>query len=367
MLERVARAIEQQNYQDAELLLQQLKEQEPDNPWISFYVARLKEANGYLQQAEKGYKEILRHTTHPKVISQARQGIERLNQIENDRRQQERDRAALEPGSQEIGVLVIEPIAPERRQDLAKKFAKIMNLDLYIARLQLPTRSWRLYRTGTMGDLRFYRNAFIEAEIPCFCVPLDLVARIEVNRVQSFQAIEPQVTVICQDNESNLKTIRFEWSEVSQRVEGLLPIFEQCVDLDFKGRLIRKTQIQDYAKFCDFHLPARNTILRLCDRAYQFREGMTFYEKQKSTDGQTTMRDNWIHLMQFVKQNLENVLVWSDFNTFAGTAMDFDEILKRIEPRIDLMRREATLWDNAFQLYSGLHFIRHEKNRITGN
>jgi hypothetical protein len=362
MLERVARAIEHQDYQNADLLLKQLKEQDPDNPWISFYMARLEEASGHLQQAEKGYKDILRNTTYPKVISQARQGIERLTQIEREKRQQARDRTMTEPGSQEIGVLVIEPIAPERRQDLAKKFAKIMNLDLYIARLQLPTRSWRLYRTGTMGDLRFYRDAFTEAEIPCFCVPLDLVDRIEVYRVQSFQAIEPQVTVVCQYNENNLKTIRFDWSEITQRVEGLLPIFEQCVDLDFKGRLIRKTQIQDYAKFCDFHLPARNTILRLCDRTYQFREGMTFSETQKSTDGHTTMRDNWTHLMQFVKQNLDNITVLSDFNAFAGTAMDFDEILKRIEPHIHLMRREATLWDNAFQLYSGLHFVVGDEN-----
>ncbi|NJK47219.1 tetratricopeptide repeat protein [Candidatus Gracilibacteria bacterium] len=367
MLERVARAIEHQDYQSADLLLKQLKEQDPDNPWISFYMARLEEASGHLQQAEKGYKNILRNTTHPKVIAQARQGIERLTQIEKEQRQLARERAAIEPGSQEIGILVIEPIASERREDLARKFAKIMNLDLYIARLQLPTRSWRLYRTGNMGDLRFYRNAFTEAEIPCFCVPLDLVNQIEVYRVQYFQAIEPQVTVICQYNESNSKTIRFDWSEVSQQVEGLLPIFEQCVDLDFKGRLIRKTQIQDYAKFCDFHLPARNMILRLCDRIYQFREGITFFEQQKSTDGKTTMRNNWEHLMQFVKQNLAGVTVISDFNAFAGTTMDFDEILKRIEPHINLMRREATLWDNAFQLFSGLHFIERTGNKATGN
>ncbi|NJQ98330.1 MAG: hypothetical protein HC784_13485 [Hydrococcus sp. CSU_1_8] len=169
MLERVARAIEHPRLSKCRsYYYKQLKEQDPDNPWISFYMARLEEASGHLQQAEKGYKNILRNTTHPKVIAQARQGIERLTQIEKEQRQLARERAAIEPGSQEIGILVIEPIASERREDLARKFAKIMNLDLYIARLQLPTRSWRLYRTGNMGDLRFYRNAFTEAEIPCF-------------------------------------------------------------------------------------------------------------------------------------------------------------------------------------------------------
>ncbi len=122
MLERVVEAIERRDYQRADRLLQDLKQQEPDHPWIAFYSARLAEASGNLAVAEQGYREVLCNATNPKIISQARQGIERLVQIERRQRQQERDRAMAEPGNQEPGVLVLEAIDPELE---AKRCQKI--------------------------------------------------------------------------------------------------------------------------------------------------------------------------------------------------------------------------------------------------
>jgi hypothetical protein len=205
-----------------------------------------------------------------------------------------------------------------------------------------------------MGDLRFYTAAFREAEIPCFCLPISQIKAIAVYRVRYFQSNSPKASAICQTTQGRSETIDFDWSEVSQRVEALLPLFEQCVDRDVRGKLIRKTQVQDYAKFCDLHLTKRNAIVRLCDRGYQFQEGISFFEKQNSTDGHTTLNDKWNHLMQFVRQQLPDIPVWSDFNAFAATAMDFPDTLRIIEPHNDLLRRDKTDWDSAFQLYSSL-------------
>lgn len=43
------------------------------------------------------------------------------------------------------------------------------------------------------------------------------------------------------------------WSAMSQRVEGLLPIFEEYVAVSKNGKVERKTKILDYAKMCDLN------------------------------------------------------------------------------------------------------------------
>jgi len=155
---------------------------------------------------------------------------------------------------------------------------------------------------------------------------------------------------------------------VSQRVEGLLPLFDEVVDLDARRNLTRKTQTLDYVQFCDLHLPARSTILRLCDRHYQFQQGITLPPKQQNAQSrepqasplhQATTRTNWNNLLDFLNRQLPQTPVWSDFNTFAETALDFREMLGHLPSHIDLYRREETPWDPAFQLYSGLVFLKN--------
>jgi tetratricopeptide (TPR) repeat protein len=347
-LESIERAIAIQDYQSASQLLQELQQQNPDNPWLLYYTARLEEVRGKISQAEQNYRQVLQSSTHPKIISQARQGIERLIQLEKTQRRQARDRAMAESGSEEVGILVLEPMEAQYKEIAIPKFAKIMNLDPYIARLQLPTRSWRLYRAGLMGEMRYYNSALREAEIPCFCLPLSQINQIKVYQIQYFEAVFPKAIAICQHKKGQPEIIEFAWSEISQRLDALLPIFERCLDSDVRGKLIRKTQIQDYAKFCDLHLPQKKLILRLCDRDYKFQEGFMFSEKQKSTDGRITLRDNWNYLIDFIGQQRTNIPVWSDFKTFAGMAMDFQETLKSIEPNINLLRREDTPLDAIF-------------------
>lgn len=354
LFEEVDEAIKRQNYQKADQLLQQLLWREPENPWIQFYLARLDEALGNLKSAEELYYQLLKNNSNPKLISLVRQSINRLAEIKQTERQK-----ALSQGSKEIGVLVLETIPSNLKQNAAQKLAKIMQIDVYSARLQLPSRAWRLYRTATMGELQFYADSLKQAEIPSFCVSINAINQLKVYSVNYFQSVNSQATVIYQQKKGEQKSFSFDWSEVSQRVETLLPIFEKCVEMNIKHKLERKTKILDYAQFCDLHLPKRNCILRLCDQKYQFQKGIAFSPQQKSLDRQTTIRENWNYLIKFFQQNLPIISVWSDFNIFAQTALDYREMLNLINSHIDLLRREETPWDATFQLYSGLILVRN--------
>jgi hypothetical protein len=74
---------------------------------------------------------------------------------------------------------------------------------------------------------------------------------------------------------------------------------------------------------------------------------------------QATTRKNWNNLLDFLNRQLPNIPVWSDFTSFAETALDFREMLGHLPSHINLVRREETPWDPAFQLYSGLVFLKN--------
>lgn len=373
MIDEVADAFERKDYRTAARLLKQLVKQEPKNPWVQLYVGRLHEATGKLESAEKVYRQLLRGTTNQKIISQARQGLGRLEQMEQERRRQALAEATADPNSGELGVLILEPIATEAKTEAVPKFARIMQIDAYTARLQLPTRGWRLYRTGPVGELNYYVSSLRDVSIPCFAAMLADIRKINVFNVHHFSdgSQTSQATVVCQNAQGMLGSLTFNWSEVSQRVEGLLPLFEEVVDRDARGKLQRKTQTLDYVQFCDLHLPGRDSILRLCDRSYQFQQGITLSPKplqdqprksQTPSLDKGTTRENWNHLVDFLNPKLPRSPIGSDFKTFAETAIDFREMLSHLPSHIDLFRRKETPWDSAFQLYSGLVFLKNSAN-----
>jgi tetratricopeptide (TPR) repeat protein len=372
MIDQVAEAFERQDYRTAAQLLKQLVKQEPKNPLVRLYIARLQEATGQLEAAQKGYRQLLQNSSNPKIMSQARQGLGRLEALEKEQRKQALAEAIADPNSTELGVLVLEGIATEAKQAAAQHLARIMQLDAYTARLKLPTRGWRLYRTGPIGEQQFYVSSLRSTQIPCFAAKIADIEKINVFTVNYFSDEPvamldsssyqpPQVTAICQNAEGQQGSLSFNWSEISQRVEGLLPLFDAVVDRDTRGEVVRKTQTMDYVQFCDLHLPARNCILRLGDRHYQFQQGMTFHDNQQSTVHQVTTRTNWNNLLAFLQYQLPQIPVWSDFKIFAETALDYKEMLGHIHSHIDLFRREETLWDPAFQLYSGLIFLKQKE------
>lgn len=348
MLDRVAAALESQDYETAAQLLQQLLKESPQDPWVQFYWGQLQEVSGNLEAAADVYQQLLRNTINRKILTQARQGLQRLETIE-----------VTTDSNTQMGVLILEPVDNEIKTVAAQKFAQIVRIDPYTARLTLPGRGWRLYRTGAIEELQALGENLRTSNIPCFWATLAEIEKIRIFQVSYFQSTASEATIVCQNEQGQVGSLTFNWSEVTGRVAGLLPIFEQVVDVDVRGKLKRKTQTQDYAQMCDLHLSGRSCILRLCDRTYQFQHGIM---SQNQLSSQMTVRTNWNHLLTFLDQQLPQVRTWSDFTPFAETALDQITLLGPIQSQIHLFRRLETNWDPAFHLYSGLTFLKANSN-----
>jgi tetratricopeptide (TPR) repeat protein len=359
LLEHLTQALEQRDYRWASELLQQLRQEAPDHPWVPVYRAQLYEVTGNSEQAESLYRQILRQVTNAKITARARQGLERLQQRQQAQRQAAIAQALTDsPNGEEPGLLVLDAIAPEQRPAAAEHLARVMDLDLYSARLQLPSRGWRIYRLGAMAELQVYGQALRQGPVPAFWVAKQQIQSLPVLQVHYLQADAPKVVVICQNRQGQLGEMRFHWSEVSQMVEGALPIFEQVVDTDLRHgtQRQRKPETQDYAQVCDLHLPKYECCLRFCDRSYQFHQGL-WLSAEASID-QVNTRIQWNALMARVRQHAPDVPIWSEFQRFAPGAMEFRLLLEQLAPQLQLFGQDHSLWCAAFQLYSGLAFWR---------
>ncbi len=362
MLDEIAAAFARQDYRTAAQLVSALLAQSPQNLWAQFYSGRLQEVSGQLDAATTIYRQLLRDTTNAKLVTQVRQGIQRVEALQRDRRQQAIAQATAEPNNNAPGFLVLEAVADGDRATVVQNFARVMKLDAYTARLLIPNRGWRLYRVGLAGELQVYSQELQQAGVPNVWASQPELQAIQIFRVNSFQAAAPKATVVCQNMHDQVGFLSFDWSEVTQRVEGMLPIFEQVLDLGYRNRLERKADIQDYAHFCDLHLPGRRCILRLHDSSYQFDEGLTV-GAQATIDApdRNTTRTNWNQLMALLKHQTPNAEAWSQFTPFAQTAADFTVPLLRLKSHIYLSRQEDSYWDSAFHLYSSLLFLRGAK------
>jgi len=310
MIEQIADAFKRQDYRTAANLLKKLLRQEPDHPWGRLYLARLYEQTGKRDLAEDIYRHLLRNAINSKIAAQARSGLERLETREKQRRLQAIAKANSQPENAKSAVLIIEPVTGENRRQIAQQFAKIVGLDPYTAQIQLPSRHWRLHRTGPLGELQVYSQELREAGIPAFWASLEEIENLRVFQVNYFQEISPQPTVICQNESGQVGTIGFDWSEVAQRVEGRLPIFES---VDARGRPQRQEKFQDYVQVCDLHLPGRQCLLRLCNINYQFDEGVTLTPGARQ---QLTNRLKWNNLIDLLNNQLPQTPIWSDFTSF---------------------------------------------------
>ncbi|NJL01664.1 MAG: tetratricopeptide repeat protein [Spirulinaceae cyanobacterium SM2_1_0] len=359
MLKSIADAIAVSDYKLAAQLLKPLLQQEPNNLWARFYAGRVYEGRGKHVQAEQIYRQLLPKTSQPQLLSQLRKGLARLEAIAAEQREQALEQARAIPGGDRLGVLILEPVPNEQKTAIAREFSQIVQLDPYTARLQLPSRGWRLYRTGRLGELNYFRQAFQAVNVPSFCYPLEAIEAIDVYEIEYFQTLEPEITVRCFNHSGQAGALAFHWTDIGQRIIGRLPVFESVVVVDARHKLQRKTQTQDFISICDLHLPNRRCILRLCERHYQFKQGVSLSPPQ-STDPGETVSQNWERLMTFLDRHLPSVPKHTEFDTFADSALDFQEVLSRLKSRVHLERREESLWDNAFQLYSGLTYYRHQ-------
>jgi hypothetical protein len=355
MIEQIEDAFNRKDYTKAAQLVQNLLKRIPEDPRVQLYVGQLHEVSHEIEEAEKIYRRLLQETISSKVLIQARQGIERLKKIKHDQKQAAINAAISSPINSEPGILVLEAVNSELKAIAAQKLAQVMEIDGYSAKLILPSRGWRLYRLGKVGELKFYGLQLQEADIPCFWMRISKIQQVEVFQVKYFLESTTKATVVCQNATNQMGKITFNWKEVKARVMGMLPIFEQVVDVNARHQLEWKTKTQDYAQFCDLLLPERNCILRLCDRGYEFQPGL----KITGLANQNTTRINWNGLISWVEQQIPQVQVWSDFDYFAQTVLDQTEALSQITSHIQILRREKTNWDAAFQLYTSIVLIRN--------
>lgn len=367
MLDRIAAAFEHQDYRTAAQLIRQMEQEQPQDPWVLFYRGRLQEVAGQLESAEKTYQQVLKTTTQVRLTNLSRQGIQRVQKIEQEQIKRAIDQAHSNPTSQQPACLVLEPLTPEAKLQAAPRFGRLMHLDPYTARLHLPSRNWRFYRTGTLGELQVYTQTLAEIGVPAFCVALSQIETIPLFRGQSLslEGNGNPAQVICQNGEDQPGTLTFAWEEVQLWVEGNLPIFESVVDRALWGMgTVRKEKTQDYAHVVDLHLPERGCIVRLCDRTYDFSHLPLAPSADRLSPGQEssklpqTHHQKWQQILGFLHQYLPQVETLTAFTSFAETVLDQDIFLEQVKPHLDLFRREESPWDNAFHLYSTLAFIR---------
>lgn len=354
MLDQVAAAFDRQDYQTASRLLREHLKQSPNDPWAKLYMGRLQEVSGKRKIAEGIYRQLLQESSNAKLISQARQGLQRLEAVTPKRPQPKISQATIEFTNQETGFLILEAVVGESRNELAKRFAQLLQLDGYTARGLLPSRGWRLYRSGPISELQLLGQDLHQAGIPSFLASVTDIQAIQVFQVNHFKALHPKATAVCVNQSNQLGMLTFDWSEVKQRVTGLLPLFSQVVDLGYRDRLEWKESVEDYAHFCDLHLPERNCILRIQDGKYDFRQGYMAGQQHE------TIRQRWNLLMAALNQQISNLLVWSEFNSFAETTSDFIAAIERLESHIDLPRPTDCPLDPTFHLYSCLAFLKSQ-------
>jgi tetratricopeptide (TPR) repeat protein len=378
---QIAAALEAKDYKQAAQLIKQFQKESPENPWVQYYIGRYYELTNNLDKAATTYKQILRDITNPKIASQARQGIQRIETAQQNLREQAIESAKNDPSSQEPGLLILEAVSPEDKPAAIQNISRIFKTDIYTTRMQVQSRGWRLYKTGPIAELRVYGQELIGAGIPVFWATLADIQKIQIFQVQYFQSVSSPA-VVCKDRLDRLGSIEFSWSEVTQQVEGLLPIFIDIMDYSPNRRneeFRHKEITQDYAQVCDLHLPSRNCILRICDQNYEFQQGVDFTKSSEAIPAsptgknkkarrqnsphipQSTTRINWNNLLEMLDEQLD-VTVWSEFTPFAETVLDYTHMLSKIDSHIEVDRKSETPWDPAFQLYSGLAFLRSQGN-----
>ncbi|CCH66965.1 FOG: TPR repeat [Richelia intracellularis HH01] len=299
--------------------------------------------------------QLLRSTNNLKILAQAREGMQRLQDIKQAETQQVITQAKFQSGNTEIGVLVLEPVSGETKTQVADKFAQIMHIDPYTAISVIPNKGWRIYRSAGMEELQFYGKQLKNAGIPCFWVNLSDIRNITVFQVCYFTESVNQGNVVCRNALNQIGILNFDWAEVEQRVLGLIPIFEEGLDFNIRGKLERTTKIENYIHFCDLHLPSRSCILRIYDHGYEFQQGAIL----APLNTQSTMKINWNNLLEWLEKYLPPGRVWSEFAIFTETILGETEVLHKIPSNMYLFDQEKPKWDPVFHLYSGLAFKRN--------
>ena len=357
--EHVLTALAQHEFTKAAQLLKQWQRQNSRDPWLPLAVGRYLEATDRLEQAEATYRQVLQQGGAPRLITQARQGLRRLQETQSQLREHALSRAKAQFGAEDWALLLLKPVQGEARQMATQGLAKIMQLDVYSARMLVPGKYWRLYRVGASGELQFFAKALQENHTPAFWFPFEPIRSLPVFEVKYIQQLYPEVQVICQNPVGQLGTLSFSWTEVSQRVLGKLPIFESVVDLGPWGKLERKEKTQDYAEALDLHLFERSSILRLCNYTYQYNHGVPLESSTDTAGRLHTAQQKWTNLLSQIGTHLSTPC-WTDFTGFGESAIEFMNLLPSFKAHLTLRRKRPSNWDCSFHLYSYLRYLHHQ-------
>ena len=359
LLDQVAQAFDRKDYRSATVCLKELWKLQPENPQVQLYRGRLYEAAGKFEQANNTYKQLLKAVPTPKIMAQARQGIDRVEQLTQEQRQQEIARSVSAPDQDKHGLLILESIDPAQRTTAARLLATIMSVDVYSARMQIPNRGWRIYRRGPIGEMALYGQQLRSHKIPAFWLTEESLSQPRLLQVQFVNNATSQPRVMGLVN-GDVQEVQFDWSEVTACVQGSLPMFDRLLEVDTLRREYssrsKKEGVTDYAAMLDLHLAAQNIILRFCDRTYDFHQGHPWNISDQLE--QTGVRSQWNYVVNWVKAHSSTAIYWNDFTPFADTAIDFPQLLKAIDPGFYLYGQEDSRWNPAFHLYSLLAFGR---------
>jgi hypothetical protein len=366
MLEQVEAALQRRDYQTASNILIKLKQTQPDNSHVKLYEGKLQEATGQLENAALIYRQLMQsNLIDPKILQAARQGIARIqaDKIETVRRTANQDFVVSEEkiADSAAGLLILETVAAAEKAALALKFAQIMKIEPYNARLLLPSRSSRVYRTGNMGEMSCYEHQLRAAGIPAFALSIEELNKPEVIQVKSIESFSPKAQIIALNGYGTDFSRSYNWSDVRVVVSGLLPIFEEITQTSIsatKTKVQYKSQILDYVQVWDLHLPSNQIILRICSQNYIF----PLTDKKA---GIVSNRENWQKLIKKIREYTPQAQHWSEFPPFAETALEYPDTLEKMPAHLQLVRRQPSNWDQAFQLYSGAIFARHHSNSVT--
>lgn len=348
---QIVAALENNDYKQVTRLLKRWQASEPSNPLLRLYAAQLQEKTNRLEAAEKNYLKLLKQAPGSKVMSQARAGVQRIQKQQTEQKALELEKSRAVEGGDESAVLAIAAPPEAERQQAVQGIAKVLNLDAYTARQKLPSSGFRLHRAGTWGELNYHQKALAKENIPTLSAKIVDIKSLQTFQICYFETLSPQPTVVCKNSDGQLGKIAFDWREVSQRVVGQLPIFEQVVDLGPWGKTKHKEQIQDYVQVTDLHLLGRQIILRLCDRLYKYQQGANL-SKQPEVNSRILWNQLLLHISSATKSPQHN-----DFTRFGEGTLEFINLLPVIEPHLDIDRRAPSDWDIAFHLYSSLCYL----------
>lgn len=369
MFVEIQLAIETKNFDQAIILIEKIPPQEEKYLWQNYYYGLIAEEKNDIIEAEKKYRQVLKDSIfpNPNIIKKIKVGLERIQNIKNLEKAKEKQSLQQQKTDifnelenhhhrDELAILILKPVSVDEKNNLAKNFAEILELDIYTAKLQIPTRNWRLLKTGKWQELQSYYQMLERFSIPSFCYPIKAINNIEVYQVNYLESFNQKISLICENKAQKIINFTVDIEQISSQVEAMLPIFEMSLHTDTKGKLVRKQTTLDYINFYDLHIKNQNLIIRFNDNRYQFERGNKDFLEVK------TSREKWLSLTKFIRDNLNNVALYSDYVSFAESVVQFPKMLQQIDAKIQLFRKEETLWDEAFQLYSGLVCLGVDEN-----